>query len=199
MMVGARRSGWTTKENRVSHMVIYRSADGKAAFQQVDDLNAAVAFVEKIRNEAGVENSRIYRMELVNYRFEPYYQVRLDGGEMPGGPPGRVAAPSAPTGAGAPGSFGAPPTTPAGSVGASDRPMATGSPGPGGVAPEPAAAGAGSVPPAGGPSPSSSSPSSPAATAATAVDPADEAPGGSRSDESRGGAGNGTRRGLFGR
>lgn len=62
----------------MSHMVIYRSPDGKAAFQQVDDLPAAVAFVEKIRNESGVENGRIYRLEQVNYRFEPYYQVRLD-------------------------------------------------------------------------------------------------------------------------
>lgn len=65
----------------MSHMVIYRTADGKAAFQQVDDLAAAVAFVEKVRNEDGVETSRIYRLEQVNFRFEPYYQVRLETGE----------------------------------------------------------------------------------------------------------------------
>jgi hypothetical protein len=67
-------------------MVIYLSADGKAGYQQVDDLVAAVAFVERVRNTQGIENSRIYRMEQVNYRFEPYYQVRLETGELLGGP-----------------------------------------------------------------------------------------------------------------
>ena len=71
---------------QMSHMVIYLSADGKAGYQQVDDLGAAVAFVERIRNTQGIENSRIYRMEQVNYRFEPYYQVRLETGELLGGP-----------------------------------------------------------------------------------------------------------------
>ena len=108
MMVDSDAAGGRRRRTRVSHMVIYRSADGKAAFQQVDDLNAAVAFVEKIRNDAGVENSRIYRMELVNYRFEPYYQVRLDSGELLGGPPGRVLRPPSP-GGGPPPAAGAPP------------------------------------------------------------------------------------------
>lgn len=67
----------------MSHMVIYRSADGKPKYQQVDDLAAAVAFVEKIRNEDGVEGSRIFRLEQVNFRFEPYYQVRVEPSEQP--------------------------------------------------------------------------------------------------------------------
>src|SRR5215213_10311311 len=70
----------------MSHMVIYLSADGQAGYQQVDDIGAAVAFVERIRNTQGIENSRIYRMEQVSYRFEPYYQVRLESGELLGGP-----------------------------------------------------------------------------------------------------------------
>lgn len=80
----------------MSHMVIYRSPDGKAAFQQVDDLASAVAFVEKIRNESGVENGRIYRLEQVNYRFEPYYQVRLDAGEASRAPAAPPPPPPAP-------------------------------------------------------------------------------------------------------
>jgi hypothetical protein len=198
-------------------MVIYRSADGKAAFQQVDDLHAAVAFVEKIRNEAGVENSRIYRMELVNYRFEPYYQVRLDTGELLVGPPGRVAAPAppgsgpvggspgstpglggqaAPSGAGAasgPGAPGTPTSMGLSGAGPADPP-AVGTPGSAGGG-ESGTAGAGSVPPGGGATTSSPQPTSPASTA---VDTGDERPGvGGRRDEGQGG--NGARRGLFGR
>jgi hypothetical protein len=111
-------------------MVIYRSPDGKAAFQQVDDLASAVAFVEKIRNESGVENGRIYRLEQVNYRFEPYYQVRLDAGESsraqatpPPPPPApepapapSAAMPSAVSGVGTASVLGSPPTTSAATV-----------------------------------------------------------------------------------
>jgi len=84
----------------VSHMVIYRSVDGKPKYQQVDDLQAAISFVEKIRNEDGVEGSRIFRLEQVNFRFEPYYQVRVETGEqqapVPPPPPVTVGAAPAP-------------------------------------------------------------------------------------------------------
>ena len=62
----------------MSHMVIYRTTDGKPMYQQVDDLSAAISFVERLRNADGVEGSRIYRLEQVSFRFEPYYQVRLE-------------------------------------------------------------------------------------------------------------------------
>ena len=80
----------------MSHMVIYRGADGKPGFQQIDDLAAAIAFVERLRNEQSVENSRIYRLEQVQYRFETYFQVRLDDGSVvPAAPlstPARILA-----------------------------------------------------------------------------------------------------------
>jgi hypothetical protein len=71
----------------VSHIVIYRSTDGKPGYHQVDDLEAAVAFVETLRNSQGVDDSRIYRMEQINFRFETVYHVRLDGGDAPPPPP----------------------------------------------------------------------------------------------------------------
>lgn len=67
----------------MSHMVIYRSVDGKPGFQQTDDLVAAVEFVERLRNLEGVESARIYRLEQVNFRFQPYFQVHLDTGDAP--------------------------------------------------------------------------------------------------------------------
>ncbi|MEZ5233390.1 MAG: hypothetical protein AB7W59_00600 [Acidimicrobiia bacterium] len=80
----------------MSHMVIYRSVDGKPGFQQTDDLVSAVEFVERLRNLEGVESARIYRLEQVNFRFQPYYQVHLDTDDAPAPPPLTVAtAPAA--------------------------------------------------------------------------------------------------------
>lgn len=75
----------------MSHMVIYRSVDGKPGFQQTDDLVSAVEFVERLRNAEGVESARIYRLEQVNFRFQPYYQVHLDNAEAPTAPPLKIA------------------------------------------------------------------------------------------------------------
>jgi len=80
----------------VSHMVIYRSIDGKPGFQQTDDLVSAVEFVERLRNLEGVESARIYRLEQVNFRFQPYYQVHLDTAESPTPPPMVAAGPERP-------------------------------------------------------------------------------------------------------
>lgn len=71
----------------MSHIVIYRSTDGKPGYHQVDDLEAAVAFVETLRNTQGVDDSRIYKMEQINFKFETIYQVRIDSGEAPPPPP----------------------------------------------------------------------------------------------------------------
>ncbi|MDY7105767.1 MAG: hypothetical protein S0880_31670 [Actinomycetota bacterium] len=75
----------------MSHMVIYRSSDGKPGFQQTEDLADAAAFVENLRNEQNVENARIYRLEQVNFSFEPYYQVRISTPPPPPPAPGTSA------------------------------------------------------------------------------------------------------------
>lgn len=82
----------------MSHMVIYRSSDGKPGFQQADDLSAAVAFVERMRNAEGVESARIYRLEQVNFSFQPYYQVHLQDGSPPPPPPALLDDDSSATG-----------------------------------------------------------------------------------------------------
>ncbi len=70
----------------VSHMVIYRGADGKPGYHQTDDIHDAVNFVEQMRNEDGVEHARIFRLEEVVFQYRPYYRVELAGiGEADGG------------------------------------------------------------------------------------------------------------------
>ncbi len=80
----------------MSHMVIYRSVEGKPGFRQTDDLVSAVEFVERLRNLEGVESARIYRLEQVNFRFQPYFQVHIETDEPPAPPASPVndAAPA---------------------------------------------------------------------------------------------------------
>lgn len=73
----------------MSHMVIFRTADGQPGYHQAEELTDAVQFVERLRNTEGVEHTRIFRMEEVEFDFKPYYKV-----EVPTG--GEAAAPPAP-------------------------------------------------------------------------------------------------------
>lgn len=61
----------------MSHMVIYRGIDGKPGYQQAEDIHDAVTFVEQMRNEEGVEQARIFRLEEVTFDYRPYYRVEL--------------------------------------------------------------------------------------------------------------------------
>lgn len=84
------------------HMVIYRNADGSPAYHQTEALEDAVRFVEHIRNEQGVNDSRLFRMEEVPIEFKTYYRVEVAAGEQGGGQPtpapaAEAAAPAAPS------------------------------------------------------------------------------------------------------
>ncbi len=80
----------------MSHMVIFRGADGKPGYQQAEDIHDAVTFVEQMRNEDGVEHARIFRLEEVVFEYRPYFRVELGGlsGEpqLSGAPTSPVAA-----------------------------------------------------------------------------------------------------------
>ncbi len=58
-------------------MVIYRGSDGKPGYHQTDDIHDAVGFVESMRNDEGVEQARIFRLEEVVFEYRPYYRVEL--------------------------------------------------------------------------------------------------------------------------
>lgn len=61
----------------MSHMVIFRTPEGKPGYQQADAVEDAVSIVERLRNEDGVENVRIYRLEEIAFEYKPYYKVEL--------------------------------------------------------------------------------------------------------------------------
>ena len=58
-------------------MVIYRGADGKPGYHQTDEIHDAVGYVERIRNQEGVEHARIFRLEEVVFEYHPYFRVQL--------------------------------------------------------------------------------------------------------------------------
>ncbi len=66
----------------MSHMVIYRGADGKPGYHQTDDIHEAIGFVEQMRNDDGVEHARIFRLEEVVFEYRPYYRVELSAAGM---------------------------------------------------------------------------------------------------------------------
>ena len=97
----------------MSHMVIYRGTDGSPGYHQTDEVHDAVAFVEQLRNEQGVEEARIFRMEQVTFEYRPYFRVELtssgpslsapaatpaveasSAGSAPAAPPSETAAPA---------------------------------------------------------------------------------------------------------
>ena len=86
-------------------MVIYRNADGSAGYEQVDAIDGAARFVEKLRNNESIDQIRLFRMEEINFAFRPYYKVELGMPERPaanGDAPGAVAKDTNGTAAGTP-------------------------------------------------------------------------------------------------
>ncbi len=67
----------------MSHMVIYRGADGKPGYHQTDDIHDAVMYVESLRNDKDVDHARIFRLEEVTFEYRPYYRVEINTGGAP--------------------------------------------------------------------------------------------------------------------
>ena len=64
------------------HLVKYSKADGQQGDHEVEELHDAIAYVERLRNEQGIEGAKIYRIEEVQFEFRPYYRVELGSAAM---------------------------------------------------------------------------------------------------------------------
>jgi hypothetical protein len=58
-------------------MVMYSTSDGTSCHEQADAIDEAALFVERLRNQDGIEEVRLYRMEEISFAFRPYYKVEL--------------------------------------------------------------------------------------------------------------------------
>lgn len=61
----------------MSHMVMFRSAEGKPGYHQTGSLDEAIAFVEHLRNQEQVPEARIFRMEEVPIEVKTYYKIEV--------------------------------------------------------------------------------------------------------------------------
>lgn len=94
----------------MSHMVMFRSAEGKSGYHQTESLDEAIGFVEHLRNQEQVPEARIFRMEEVAIEVRTYYKVEVSPSPVRGASPTpAVAAPPAPQAAPAPQTAQAPP------------------------------------------------------------------------------------------
>jgi hypothetical protein len=70
-------AGLGEESKLVSHMVIFRSSEGKAGYHQAEALEDAVRFVERLRNSENVGQARIFRLEEVAFEYRPYFRVEV--------------------------------------------------------------------------------------------------------------------------
>ena len=61
----------------MSHLVSYRSPDGKQSYHQADELADAMQFIEHLRNADSVEHARLFKLEELSFEYRPYYRVEL--------------------------------------------------------------------------------------------------------------------------
>lgn len=61
------------------HMVVFRK-EGKPGYHWAETLDDAVRFVEHLRNNEQVPDSKVYRMQEVPLEFKVLYKVEVAGG-----------------------------------------------------------------------------------------------------------------------
>jgi hypothetical protein len=72
------------------HMVVFTSAEGRPSYYQTETLEDGLKFIERVRNNEGVEDAKLYRMSEIPLQVRTYVKVELASRE--GEPPeGRAA------------------------------------------------------------------------------------------------------------
>jgi hypothetical protein len=63
----------------MEHVVFYPSAEGVPAFERVNSLDAAVSFVEHLRNSQNITEFEVHSLIPVPLAFRAYYHVEVPG------------------------------------------------------------------------------------------------------------------------
>ena len=66
-------------------MVVFRTTEGKPGYHLAETLDDAVRFVEHLRNNEQVAESKVYRMHEVPIEFKVMYKVEVAGAGSTGG------------------------------------------------------------------------------------------------------------------
>lgn len=65
----------------MEHLIRFRTADGIDGSHVVNEVDEAVAFVERLRNAEGASDVRLYRLTEIPIEFKPYYRVEVGTSE----------------------------------------------------------------------------------------------------------------------
>ena len=61
------------------HLVTFTSVEGKKGYHHCEELGDAVRFVERLRNNEGVSDAQVFRMEEVPLEVKTYFRVEVAG------------------------------------------------------------------------------------------------------------------------
>lgn len=69
----------------MEHLVRFTSAEGRDGYHQAANLDEALKFVERLRNNESADNVRLFRLQEIPIEFRAYYrvEVRPDSSEQP--------------------------------------------------------------------------------------------------------------------
>src|SRR6476646_7777690 len=76
-------------------MVSYRDSEGKQSYHETEELNDAIAYVERLRNDEAVDHARIFKMDELSFEYRPYFRVEIAGAAPPPPPAGLMPPPPA--------------------------------------------------------------------------------------------------------
>lgn len=79
-----------------THMVMFRSAEGKPGFHQTDGLDEAIRFVEHLRNVENVPDARVYKLTEVPLEVRTIYKIEVADEPVSREPVAAAAASSTP-------------------------------------------------------------------------------------------------------
>ena len=77
------------------HMVIFQNPSGDPGYNQFESIEDAVSFVEKLRNDQGIDSIRIFELDEVKFDLKPYYKVELQALNAGSSAPSPQPAPAA--------------------------------------------------------------------------------------------------------
>ncbi len=82
-------------DREMSHIVRYKSATGEDTYVEAGSLDTALSMVERLRNEEGVSDVRVYKHMPIE--FKTYYKVEIvdEGGAPAPAPAAESSAPAA--------------------------------------------------------------------------------------------------------
>ncbi len=61
----------------MSHIVIHDDRERMTQYRQFDELEAAVTYLEELRNTSGIENARLFALEEVKFEVKQYFKIEV--------------------------------------------------------------------------------------------------------------------------